>query len=108
MRAYPDVRSLPGRIDIGVLVVGRDLVLEAAAACADQGARGLVVISAGFGEADVHGAQLQAELTSLARDRELLLVGPNCFGLASLVHRVAAASRAGRSGSGLLRAVTSA
>jgi acyl-CoA synthetase (NDP forming) len=95
VRAYPDVRSLPGRIDIGVLAVGRDLVLEAAAACADQGARAIVVISAGFGEADARGTQLQAELTSLTRERDLLLVGPNCFGLASLVNRVAACTATG-------------
>lgn len=93
--AYPDVRSLPDRIDIGVLAIGRDLVLDAVAACADQGARGVVVISAGFGEADARGAELQAELTALARERSVLLVGPNCFGLASLVNRVAACTATG-------------
>ena len=96
LRAYPDVASLPESIDAAVVVVGREMVPAAVAACADRGARVAVVISAGFVEADLHGADLQAEVAALARERGLLLVGPNCFGVASVVNRCA-----GFTGSGL-------
>ena len=95
VQAYPSVKDLPGPIDIGVVAVGREYVLEAVEACADQGARAVVVISAGFLELDERGAALQRQLTALGRTRDLLVVGPNCFGIASVVHRVAACNASG-------------
>lgn len=96
LRAYPDVASLPEPIEAAVVVVGREMVPGAVAACADRGARVVVVISAGFVEADERGGALQAEVSALARERGLLLVGPNCFGVASVANRCA-----GFTGSGL-------
>jgi acyl-CoA synthetase (NDP forming) len=55
-----------------------------------------VVISAGFVETDEHGAALQREMSALVVDRGLVLVGPNCFGVASVVNRCG-----GFTGSGL-------
>ncbi|HYY88823.1 MAG TPA: CoA-binding protein, partial [Chloroflexota bacterium] len=95
LRAYPDAHDVPEPIDMGVVVVGREHVPEAVAACADQGANSVVVISAGFRELDQRGADLQDQLTRLAQERNLLLIGPNCFGIASLAHRVAACTASG-------------
>ncbi len=87
VRCYPDVASVPEEIDLAVIVVGREHVPTTLAACADKGARAAVVVSAGFVEADERGAELQRELARVARERGVLLVGPNCFGVASLVSR---------------------
>jgi acyl-CoA synthetase (NDP forming) len=95
-QAYPDVASIPAQIDLAVIVVGRNLVNGSLAAAADKGARAAVVISAGFVESDEHGAALQREMSALARERGLVLVGPNCFGVASLANRCG-----GFTGSGL-------
>ncbi len=87
LHAYPDVASLPGPIDAAMIVVNRELVLPAVAACADQGAKAVTVIAAGFAEAGERGRARQAELAALARERDLLLIGPNCFGVASVQTR---------------------
>jgi acetyltransferase len=94
--AYPDIASIPADIDLAVVVVSRELVNPSLAAAADKGARAAVVISAGFVESDERGAVLQLEMSALARERDLVLVGPNCFGAASLANRCG-----GFTGSGL-------
>jgi acyl-CoA synthetase (NDP forming) len=43
--------------------------------------RGLVVISAGFGEAGADGIALQGELLDICRQAGMRLVGPNCMGV---------------------------
>lgn len=98
---YPEVARVPEPIDLAVIVVGRERVPATLAACADRGARAAVVVSAGFVESDERGAALQRELAAVARERGVLLVGPNCFGVASLVAR-----SAGFTGHGLRNART--
>src|SRR3954464_9026971 len=89
LRAYPDPASLPTEIDAAVVAIGRDHVVDAVRACADRGAKAIVLPGGGFAETDEHGRALQDELTILARERGLLLVGPNCFGVASLANHCA-------------------
>jgi acyl-CoA synthetase (NDP forming) len=90
VRAYADPASIPGPIDAALVAIGRDGVVAAVRACAARGARAVVLPGAGFAEFDERGRALQAELAAVARDYGLLLVGPNCFGVASLTHRCAA------------------
>ena len=89
LRAYPDPASLPTDIEAAVVAIGRDGVVPAVRACADRGARAITIPGGGFGEYDDHGRALQAELAALARERDLLIVGPNCFGAASIAHQCA-------------------
>ena len=46
-----------------------------------KGVRALIVISAGFSEADAKGKQLQQELVRKVRGHGMRMVGPNCMGL---------------------------
>ena len=57
------------------------LVVEAARACAPEGVRALVVLSAGFGEDGPDGVARQAELLGICRETGMRLVGPNCLGV---------------------------
>ena len=81
VRAYPDVGSLPERVDLAVVVVPKDRVLGVAAACGQAGVRGLVVISAGFKEVGGAGVGRERELVAIARRYGMRLVGPNCMGV---------------------------
>jgi acyl-CoA synthetase (NDP forming)/GNAT superfamily N-acetyltransferase len=81
LRAYPTLASLPERPDLVILAVPADQVLPLATEALDKGARGLLVIAAGFAEAGPEGARQQEQLVRLVRSRGARLVGPNCLGL---------------------------
>ena len=81
IRAYPSVSVLPEQVDLAILSVPRDSVLDAIDDCARRGVRALVVITAGFAEADDKGKHLQRLLVEHVRGYGMRMVGPNCMGL---------------------------
>jgi acetate---CoA ligase (ADP-forming) len=81
IKAYPDIGSVPDRVDLAVIVVPKQVVLGVAEECADAGVRGIVVISAGFREAGPQGAERERALVDLVRRRGMRMVGPNCLGV---------------------------
>jgi acetate---CoA ligase (ADP-forming) len=79
--AYPDVESVPGDVDLAVVLVPAEAVLEVAEACGRKGVRALVVITAGFAEVGSEGRARQDELLRICRAAGMRLVGPNCMGI---------------------------
>ena len=79
--AYPSVSAIPGEVDLGIIVVPKEQVLDAAREAAEAGVRGLVVISAGFKEIGGDGIDREQQLEQLIRDKGLRMVGPNCMGV---------------------------
>lgn len=86
VRAYPSASEIPGSIDAAVISVARQHVLRAFEQCADKGARAIVVLSSNFGERDEEGKLLQQKLADMAHERDVILVGPNCMGAASVIN----------------------
>jgi acetyl coenzyme A synthetase (ADP forming)-like protein len=81
MHAYPSVTSVPEPIDLAIIAVPRSAVLGVIDDCAHQGVKAVVVITAGFAEADEAGKTLQKELLEKVRGHGMRMVGPNCMGL---------------------------
>jgi acetyltransferase len=81
IKCYPNVKSVPDRIDLAVIVVPNVITPEVVEECGKKGVKGLVIISAGFREVDRKGAELQAEIVNLAKKYGMALVGPNCLGV---------------------------
>jgi acetate---CoA ligase (ADP-forming) len=79
--AFPSVLAIPGDVEMAVVTVPAAAVASVARECAEKGVRGLVVISAGFGEAGADGVALQRELLDICRQAGMRLVGPNCMGV---------------------------
>ncbi|SQD94723.1 MULTISPECIES: acetate--CoA ligase family protein [unclassified Parafrankia] len=79
--AYPDVREIPDAVDLAVIAVPAPAVADAVRACAEKDVRGLIVVSAGFAEAGPDGRARLAEVTRLARESGMRLIGPNAMGL---------------------------
>ncbi len=87
-KAYPSIRDVPGPVDLAVVIVGPGDVPRVVEDSLAQGARGIVVISAGFGEIGESGRKIEQELARAARARGARLVGPNCAGIYSGPARV--------------------
>ncbi len=79
--AYKDIASLPRAPDLGVICTPPATVPGLIAELGAKGARGAVVITAGFGELGEEGKALEARMLEAARPHLLRIVGPNCVGV---------------------------
>ncbi len=86
--AYPSVSEVPGDIDVAFVVVPAPLVAQVARECGVKGVRGLVVISAGFGETGGEGPARQDELVGICRSYGMRIVGPNCMGVVNTSNEI--------------------
>jgi acetyl coenzyme A synthetase (ADP forming)-like protein len=80
-RAYGSIAKVPEQVDLAVIVVPAAQVVDVARECGAAGARGLLVISAGFAELGEQGMLRQQELLAVCREAGMRLVGPNCLGV---------------------------
>ncbi|NJC63973.1 GNAT family N-acetyltransferase [Planosporangium flavigriseum] len=83
LTAYPTLTAAPAPVDLAVVAVPVEGVADVVADCAAAGLHGLVVVSAGFAEAGLEGAEEQARLLRSVRSHGMRLVGPNCLGIAN-------------------------
>ncbi len=78
--AYVSIKEY-GHVDLAVIVIPSNLVPAAVRECGETGIKNIVVISAGFKEANEEGAKLENELVDISREFDIKLVGPNCLGI---------------------------
>jgi len=78
--AYPDLRHVPGTVDLAIVVTPAATVPDIIRSAARK-VSAVVVLSAGFAETGPAGAKLQAEAVHAARAGGVRLIGPNCFGV---------------------------
>lgn len=91
VRCYPSIADLPETPDCVVVAVPSDSVLPVVQEAAKKGAPSALVVSEGFADAaNDEGRERQEKLIAFARGAGMAIAGPNCMGVASLVHRSAA------------------
>jgi len=82
LKAYPTVSSIPGRVDLAIILVSHDRTLSIVRECAAKGVKGAILFSAGYTETGTdEGRKMQTELTRIARSSGMRILGPNCMGL---------------------------
>ena len=79
--SFPTIADVPGEVEVAFIAVPAPGVIDVARACGAKGVRGLVVISAGFGETGEDGLARQRELVGICRASGMRLIGPNCMGV---------------------------
>ncbi len=77
---YPKVTDIPEPVELVIVVVPPMAVPEVISECGQKGAKGIVVITAGFRETGPEGLKLENEILTLARRYGIKLLGPNCLG----------------------------
>ena len=87
---YKDVASLPAPPDLAVVVIPSRMVLGAIDECGKLGVKAAIIVTGGFAEAGPDGEKLQKELTKIAHQRGIRVVGPNCQGINSPHHYLCA------------------
>lgn len=84
LQGYASILATPTAPDLAILAVPAPATLQAVRDCASRGVRGVIVLSAGFGEAGPEGVALQAELVRVVRHHGMRLLGPNCLGVVNV------------------------
>ncbi|KJS17556.1 MAG: acyl-CoA synthetase [Peptococcaceae bacterium BRH_c4b] len=81
LKAYPDIKAVPGRVEMAVISVPAAGVLKVAGECGRAGVKNLVVITAGFKEVGKEGLDMEKELLATCREYGMHMLGPNCLGM---------------------------
>ncbi|HUF86803.1 MAG TPA: acetate--CoA ligase family protein [Thermohalobaculum sp.] len=80
LRAYPSLADIEGDLDFVLVAVPAEMVAEQVRVAARKKARTVMIFSSGFAEVGGEGVAMQDELTRLARETGVRVVGPNCLG----------------------------
>jgi acetyltransferase len=81
VQTYPSVLDIPGEVDLAIIITPADTVSGLMEECGQKGLRGVIIISAGFGESSPEGKAKQDEILEIARRYGMRIVGPNCMGI---------------------------
>ncbi|MBF6296783.1 GNAT family N-acetyltransferase [Nocardia amamiensis] len=83
VRAYATVREIPDEVDLAVVAVPPAAIGSVLDDCMAKGVKGLVVLTAGFGETGQDGVAAERELVAAARGHGMRVVGPSALGIAN-------------------------
>ncbi|MBN1688603.1 MAG: acetate--CoA ligase family protein [Candidatus Omnitrophica bacterium] len=81
MRCYHSVDEIPAAFDLAVIIIPSSVVPEMLRQCGEKGAQAAIVISAGFREVSKEGAKLEQEVSKIADEYGMPVLGPNCLGM---------------------------
>jgi len=78
---YQTLSSIPGTVDIAVIVVPSHSVPLVVEDAGNAGIPLVIIISSGFREAGETGRVLEEQVLAIARQHGMRVVGPNCLGI---------------------------
>ncbi len=90
VKCYPSLLEIPGDVDMVIISIPAQSVLEALQQCIAKKVKAVVLFTSGFSEVGPEGQALQEQVTQLARNNNLRILGPNCVGLVNLSKAVMA------------------
>ena len=81
VRAYANITAIEDNIDLAIIILSPKIALSAVEECAVKKVKGIIIVSAGFKEIGVEGAEIEEKITKICIDNSICLVGPNCLGV---------------------------
>ncbi len=81
VKTYPDLKSIPKKVDLVVVVTPAKTVPDIISEAADLKIPTAVIISAGFKEMGPSGIELEKQILASARRGGMRVIGPNCLGI---------------------------
>ncbi|MDD2766536.1 MAG: acetate--CoA ligase family protein [Candidatus Moranbacteria bacterium] len=77
---YANISLIPYDIELAIIIVPAHIVPVVLREVAAKGIASAIIISAGFKETGEAGEKLEMEITTIARENNIALLGPNCLG----------------------------
>lgn len=101
VKTFANIAATPDVPDVAIMAIPQPHVRDTIEACAARGVKAAIVITARFSDAGSEGAALEREIVSVARERGMRIVGPNCLGVISPANRVVLCSSTALAAAGL-------
>ena len=89
-KCYPSIVEVPRPVDLAIIGVPAAVTLESLHQCAAKGVKAAIIFTSGFAEVGEDGRVLQEEISRLARDSGMRILGPNCLGVVNFYNGSAA------------------
>ena len=76
LNCYPDIASVPEKIDLAVIATPAPTVPAIVEACGKAGVEGIVIVSGGFKEVGEDGKRLEEEIKEIRKNYGMRILGP--------------------------------
>ena len=90
LKCFKNLAAIGEPVDLAVIIIGRNHVLNSLEECVAQKAKGALIITSGFAEADEEGKRLEKMIKEYAMEKKFPIWGPNCAGFANFRDNVMA------------------
>ena len=81
VKCYENILNIEDSVDLAVIVVPARIVNRVVDDCINKKVKGIIIISAGFGEFGEEGNQMQEEIVAKLNKAKIPMIGPNCLGI---------------------------
>lgn len=88
LKCYSSVKDIEEEVDLAFIAIPRKGVVPVLQECVGKGIKAVVVLSAGFKEADEEGAEMEEKLAEIASENDMALLGPNCLGVINTEEKI--------------------
>ncbi len=78
---YQSILQVPDPLDLAVLLIPAASIPAVLRQCGERGVQAIIIAAGGFREIGAEGAAREAEISAIARQYKMRLLGPNCIGL---------------------------
>jgi acetyltransferase len=82
-KCYKNIKDIEEPVDCAIIIVSRKFVMEVLQDCVSKQIKGSLIITAGFGEADLEGKKLEQTIRDFSIKNGFPIWGPNCAGFAN-------------------------
>jgi acetyltransferase len=83
IKCYPTLEAIGEVPELVIVIIPAKFVPSIMKDCAKVGVKSVIIITAGFKEIGEQGHQLEQQITQIAKQAGIRIIGPNCLGLIS-------------------------
>jgi len=84
LKCYKSILEIPKDIDIAIILVPARVIDEVIDQCIEKKVKGIIIITAGFGEINEEGKKKEHDITAKCKEARIRIMGPNCVGIQNL------------------------
>ena len=80
IESYKDISTLPP-VELAILAIPARFCLQTIKILTSRGTKAFIILSAGFGELNKEGKEIEYDLSLFANKNNISILGPNCIGI---------------------------